>query len=172
MHHVPIYNKNSKILKKMWVFYLHCILMLRSSVLRTVQGPLDLYNPYGLIPELFDFSVHNAYQMHLESTFLLHLNHIPINNMISIRYIFIEKWYMEYIMNRHRCKQWNHIIYWTNPLSDFKWPTIQSCQLWTISQLQGTYVGLHFQEYMVYHFKFPVSSALISIDFLSVLGSL
>ena len=57
MHHVPMYNKISKILKTMWVFYLHFILMLPSSVLRTVQGPLDLYNPYGLIPELFDFLV-------------------------------------------------------------------------------------------------------------------
>jgi hypothetical protein len=89
VHHVPIYNKISKILKKMQLFYSHCILMLPSSVLKTVPGPLDLYKPYGSIPEMFDFSVQNAYQMHLESTFLLHLNHIPINNMISIRYIFL-----------------------------------------------------------------------------------
>jgi hypothetical protein len=84
-------TKISKILKKMWVFFPHCILMLPSSVLRTVPGPLDLYKPYGPIPELFDFPVQNAYQMHLESVFLLHLNHILINNMISIRYIFLEK---------------------------------------------------------------------------------
>jgi hypothetical protein len=87
VHHVPMYKKISKILKTMWVFYLHCILMLPSSVLRTIQGPLDLYNPYGLIPELFDFLVQNAHRMHLKSAFLLHLDHIPINNMISIRYI-------------------------------------------------------------------------------------
>jgi hypothetical protein len=89
VHHVPIYKKTSKILKKMWVFYLNCILMLPSSVLRIVPGPLDLYKPYGSILELFDFLVQNAYQMHLESVFVLHLNHIPINNMISIRYIFL-----------------------------------------------------------------------------------
>jgi hypothetical protein len=89
VHHVPIDNKISKILKKMWVFYLHCILMLPSSILRTVPGPLDLYNPYGSITELFDFPVQNVHQMHLESAFLLHLDHIPINNMISIMHIFI-----------------------------------------------------------------------------------
>jgi hypothetical protein len=116
VHHVPIYNKISKILKKMWVFYPHCILMLPSSVPRTVPGPLDLYKPYGSIPELFEFPVQNAYQMHLKSAFLLHPNHIPINKMISIRYIFLEKRYMEYIMNRHRCMKCNHISYWTNHL--------------------------------------------------------
>jgi hypothetical protein len=88
VHHVPIYNKISKVLKKMRVFCPHCILMLPSSVLRTRPVPLDLYKPYGSISELFDFPVQNAYQMHLESSFLLHLNHIPNNNMISIRYIF------------------------------------------------------------------------------------
>ena len=65
VHNIPIYNKTLKILKKMQVFYLHCILMLPSSILRTVPGPLDLYNLYGLILELFDFPVHNAYQMYL-----------------------------------------------------------------------------------------------------------
>jgi hypothetical protein len=80
---------NFKILKKMWLLCLPYILMLPSSILRTVLGPLNLYKPYGLIPELFDFSVQNAHRTHLKSVFLLHLNHIPINNMISIRYIFI-----------------------------------------------------------------------------------
>jgi hypothetical protein len=74
VHYVLIYNKISKILKKMWVFCPHCILMLPSSILRTVPCPLDLYNPYGSILELFDFPVQNAYQMHLESAFLLHLS--------------------------------------------------------------------------------------------------
>jgi hypothetical protein len=84
-------TKFSKILKNMWVFCPHCILMLPSSALRTVLGPLDIYNPYGPISELFDFLIQNAYWMHLESTFLLHLNHIPINNMINIMYIFLEQ---------------------------------------------------------------------------------
>jgi hypothetical protein len=60
VHHVPIYNKISKILKKIRVFFPHCILMLPSSVLRTVPGPLDLYKPYGSVSELFDFPVENA----------------------------------------------------------------------------------------------------------------
>jgi hypothetical protein len=79
----------SKIFKKMRVFYLHCIFMLPSSILRTVPGPLNLYKPYGSVSELFDFLVQNAHWMHLKSAFLLHLNHIPINNMISIGYIFL-----------------------------------------------------------------------------------
>jgi hypothetical protein len=89
VNHVLIYKKISKILKIMLVFCLHCILMLPSSILRTILGPLELYKTYGSVPELFDFLVQNAYWMHLKSNFFLHLNHIPINNMISIKYIFL-----------------------------------------------------------------------------------
>jgi hypothetical protein len=85
----PYTTEFSKIFKKMQVLCPHCILMLPSSILRTVPGPLDLYKPYGSVMELLDFPVQNAHQMHLKSSFLLHLNHIPINNMISIRYIFL-----------------------------------------------------------------------------------
>jgi hypothetical protein len=85
----PYTTEFSKIFKKMWVFCPHHILMLPSSVLRTVLGPLDLYKPYGLVMELLDFPVQNVHQMHLKNAFLLHLNHIPINNMIRIRYIFL-----------------------------------------------------------------------------------
>jgi hypothetical protein len=84
-------NNLSKILKKMWVFYPHSIFMLPSCVIKTVLGPLDLYKPYGSTSELFYFLVQNVYRMHLKSAFLLHLNHIPMNNMISIRYIFLKK---------------------------------------------------------------------------------
>jgi hypothetical protein len=73
----------------MWIFCPHCILMLPSSVLKTVLGPLNIYNPYGSIMELIYFSVQNAHWMHLQSAFLVHLNHILINNMIMIRYIFL-----------------------------------------------------------------------------------
>jgi hypothetical protein len=82
-------TKFSKFFKTMQVFFPHCILMLPSSVFRSVPGSLDLYKPYGSIPELFDFSIQDAHRMHLESAFLLHLDNIPINNMISIGYIFI-----------------------------------------------------------------------------------
>jgi hypothetical protein len=85
----PYITEFSKIFKKMWVFCPHCIFMFPSSILRTVPGPLNLYKPYGSVLELFDFPVQNAHRMHLKSVFLFHLNHIPINNMISIRYIFL-----------------------------------------------------------------------------------
>jgi hypothetical protein len=51
----PCTTKFSKFFKKMWVFCPHCILVLPSSIFRSIPGPLDLYKPYGLIPELFDF---------------------------------------------------------------------------------------------------------------------
>jgi hypothetical protein len=81
----------SKIFKKMWVFCSHSIFMFPCCILRTVPGPLDLYESYGSIPELFFFPVQYAHRMHLQDTFLFHMNHIPIDYMISIRYIFIKK---------------------------------------------------------------------------------
>jgi hypothetical protein len=85
----PCIIEFSKIFKNMWVFYPHCIFMLPSSILRTVPGPLNLYNPYGLVLEIFEFPVQIAHWMHLKNAFLFHLNHIPINNMIIIMYIFL-----------------------------------------------------------------------------------
>jgi hypothetical protein len=87
--HLHNINNIFKIIKKMWVFCLHSIFMLPSCILGTIPGPLDLYKPYGSISELFDFLVQNAHQMHLESAFLLPLNHIPINNIIGLKYIFL-----------------------------------------------------------------------------------
>jgi hypothetical protein len=66
----PYTKKNSKILKKMWVFCLHCILILPSSILRNVPGPLGLYKPYGSIPELLDFPVQNVHRMHFKKHIL------------------------------------------------------------------------------------------------------
>jgi hypothetical protein len=85
----PYITDFSKIFKKMRVLCLHCIFILPSSILKTVPGPLNLYKPYGSVLELFDFLVQNAHRMHLKSAFFLCLNHIPINNMIIIRYIFL-----------------------------------------------------------------------------------
>ena len=84
-------KKISKILKKMWVLYLHSIFMIPCCVLRTVPGPLDFYTPYGSILKLLAFPVRYAHQMHLKRAFFRHLNHIPIDNMISIMYIFLKK---------------------------------------------------------------------------------
>jgi hypothetical protein len=75
----------------MRVFFPHGLFMLPSGILMTILGPLDLYKLDGLILKLLCFLVHNVYHMHLKSTFLLHLNHIPINNMINIKYIFIKQ---------------------------------------------------------------------------------
>jgi hypothetical protein len=83
--------KISKIFKNMWILYVHSILALPSCILRTVPSPLDLYQLHGLILELFDSPIQYANQSHLEIAFWLHLNHILINNMISIRYIPFKK---------------------------------------------------------------------------------
>jgi hypothetical protein len=61
----PYTTKFLKFFKKMRVFCPHCILMLPSSVFRSVPGLLDLYKPYGLISELFDFSIQDAHWMQL-----------------------------------------------------------------------------------------------------------
>ena len=78
----------SKIFKKMWVLYPHNLFMLPCHVLRTVPGPLDPYKLNSSILELFYFPVQYAHRMHLHDTFWFHLNHIPIDYMISIRYIY------------------------------------------------------------------------------------
>ena len=65
--------------------------MFPCHILRTVPGSLDLYNFYSLIPELFASLVKYVHMMHLQDTFWFHLNHIPIDNMISIRYIFLKQ---------------------------------------------------------------------------------
>jgi hypothetical protein len=83
-------NKSSKIYKNMWVFFPHSIFMFPGCFFRVVPGPLDLYQIYDSIPELFGFLVQNAYWLYLEFTLWLYLNHIPINDMISIRYILFE----------------------------------------------------------------------------------
>jgi hypothetical protein len=94
-------TKVSKILKKMWVLCLHSILVLLICIFKTIPGPLDLYYLYGSIPEPLNLTIQYSYLMHLKGVFFLHLNHIPTNDIISIRYIIFEKRYMEYIMNRH-----------------------------------------------------------------------
>ena len=72
----------------MRVLYPHNICMLPCRVLGTVPGPLDLYKLYGSISELLVFPVQYVHRMHLQDTFWFHLNHIPIDYMISIRYIY------------------------------------------------------------------------------------
>jgi hypothetical protein len=96
--------KTSKFFNKMQVLFPHSILVLSSCIPRKVQVPLDFYYPYRLIPELLDISIQYANQLHLEVALFLHLNHIPINDMISIRYIIFKKICMEYITNTYGCR--------------------------------------------------------------------
>jgi hypothetical protein len=67
------------------------------------SGPYQVhwtfYQLHDSIPELFGFSIQYANRSHSKIVFWLHLNHIPINNMISIREILFKQRYMENIMN-------------------------------------------------------------------------
>jgi hypothetical protein len=67
-----------KILKQLCVFFPHVFFMLPCSIFRTVAVPLNLYHPYGLVPEHFEFLVQDVYLFHLKIPFVLHLDHIPI----------------------------------------------------------------------------------------------
>jgi hypothetical protein len=99
-----VQSKSSKIFKKMWVLFPHGIFMLPGCIFRTVTGPLDLYQPYCSILSNLTFLIQYAHRLYSEVSFLLHLNHIPINYMISIRYILFKQRHMEYIMNAHGCR--------------------------------------------------------------------
>jgi hypothetical protein len=83
--------KISNIIKKMRIFCMHSILALPGCILRTVPNILDLYHLHGSIMELLYFSIQYENRSHLKSSFGIHLKHIPINDMISIKYILLKK---------------------------------------------------------------------------------
>jgi hypothetical protein len=91
VHHIHMYIQNFKNIKNMRILCSHSILMLPGFILRIVLGPLDLYHLHDLIPELLDFSIQYANWSHLKFTFWIHLNHIPINDMIRIMYILLKQ---------------------------------------------------------------------------------
>ena len=95
----------SNIIKKMRILCSHSIFALLGCILRTVLGPLDLYQLHGSILELLDFLVQYESQSCLKISLWLHLNHIPINDMISIMYILIKQWHMENIMSAQGCRK-------------------------------------------------------------------
>jgi hypothetical protein len=82
--------KTSNFFKKMRILCSHSILVLPSCILKTIPCPLDLYQLHGSILELLDFPVQYEKWSQLKISFRLHLNHIPINDMINIRYILLK----------------------------------------------------------------------------------
>jgi hypothetical protein len=80
-----------KNVKNLWVFFPLVFFMLPFSIFRIVAGLLNLYQPYGFVPEHIDFLVQDAYWFHLEIPFMIHLDHIPINYVVRIRQIFLLK---------------------------------------------------------------------------------
>jgi hypothetical protein len=80
-----------KIFKHMRIIFSHSILALLGFILRTVLGPLDLYQLHESIPDIFDLPIQYANWSYLKYAFYIHLNYIPINDMINVRYIFLKK---------------------------------------------------------------------------------
>jgi hypothetical protein len=77
-----------KMVKNLQAFFPHVFFMLLCSIFEVVEGPLNLYYPYGLVPKNFSFSIQDAYWFHSKIPFVLHLDHIPINYVVRIRHIF------------------------------------------------------------------------------------
>jgi hypothetical protein len=88
--------------------------MLPSSIFRTEVGPLNLYQSYGSIPYHFDLPVQYAQWLDLKIFFSLHLNQIPINNMVRIMQIFFQQRDMKHIMHIHGRKKF--IMYEIGPI--------------------------------------------------------
>jgi hypothetical protein len=81
--------KISNLFKTLRVLYPHGILMLPSSIFRTVAGSLNFYKLYNLIPEHFDLFVQYSHWLNLKVSLRLYLNQRPINNMVRVMYIFL-----------------------------------------------------------------------------------
>ena len=77
---------------------LHGIVQLQHSLLRTIVLPLHLYLSNGSIPEHCDLFVEDAQWLGLELSLGFHLNHIPINHMVRVMYIFLKQRNMKNIM--------------------------------------------------------------------------
>jgi hypothetical protein len=79
-----LHSVSFKIVKNLRGFF-----MLPCSIFKNATGPLNLYQPYGFVPEHFEFLVHDAYLFHLKIPFVLHLDHNEINYVVRVRHIFI-----------------------------------------------------------------------------------
>jgi hypothetical protein len=83
--------KISKLFKNMRILCSHKILTLPGCIIKIILGTLDLYHLHDSIPKLLGFLIQYVNQSNLKSSFWLHLNHIPINDMISIRYTLLKQ---------------------------------------------------------------------------------
>ena len=69
----------------------HGILQLPRSLIGTVVLPLHLYLSNGLVSEHRDLLVEDVQWLNLELSLGFHLDHIPINHMVRIMYIFLKQ---------------------------------------------------------------------------------
>ena len=104
-HHCPQcftkLNKNATlvlpsvlhIIKQKWMCQSHGILQLPCSL------ELHLYLPYGSILEHCDVPVEDVHWLDLQLSLRFHLNHIPIDHMVRIMYIFLNQRNMKNIMS-------------------------------------------------------------------------
>lgn len=75
----------------MKVFLPHHFLMVPCSIFMTKKGPMHLYQGDGLILEHLEFLIKNTDWLDMKVSLNLHLNHVPINYMVSIRMILLKQ---------------------------------------------------------------------------------
>ena len=107
-----------------WMCESHGILQLPCSLFRTVVLPFHLYLPYGLVLEHCDLPVEDAHWLDLELSLRFHLDHILINHMVRIMYIFLKKRNMKNIMRSSASRKCKSICNWPYSFKHFKCPTI------------------------------------------------
>ena len=92
-------------IEQKWMCQSHGILQLPRILFRSVVLPLHLYMSYGLILEHGDLPVEDAQWLSLELSLEFHLNHIPINHMVRVMYIFLKQGNMKNIMSSSASRQ-------------------------------------------------------------------
>ena len=134
----------------------HGILQLPRSLTGTIELPLHLYLSNGSVLEHCDLLVEDAQWLSLELFLGFHLDHIPINHMVRIMYIFLKQRDTKNIMSssaRRKCKSICNLPY---SFKHFKWPTISRWQLATTPKLQGTLPWPHSKINIIPNIELPV----------------
>ena len=80
----------SPAIEQKWMCQSHGILQLPRSLFRSVVLPLYLYLPYGSVSKHCDLPIEDAHWLNSELSLRFHLDHIPINHMVRVMYIFLK----------------------------------------------------------------------------------
>ena len=117
LHSPPPLLAISSVLYKIeqnWMCQSHGILQLPHSLIQNIVLPLHLYISNGSIPKHCDLVFEDAQWLSLELSLGFHLNHIPINHIVRIMYIFLKQRNMKNIITLVLVG--NAILYATGPI--------------------------------------------------------